>query len=117
MQSIKLGIIGAGNMAGALIRGLLASRSLRADQIRVSDVSEEQLRRLHEAHAVGTELNNRTDASWADVAHVAVKPQVVPVILPDLAASYRPDQLLISIAAGIPIASFTEVLPATARIV
>lgn len=116
MQSIKLGIIGAGNMANALIRGLVASKRLSPAQIRATDVSERQRQSLTAAHGVTTETSNTALLTWANVVLVAVKPQVVPQVLPDLSANYR-DQLFISIAAGVPIQTFANVLPQAARIV
>ena len=46
----KIGFIGAGNMAGALIRGLLASQRFKPDDIWVSDPVDSQVRRLKRAH-------------------------------------------------------------------
>ncbi len=117
MKATKLGFLGGGNMATALIRGLLDSGLLTAEQIRVSDVLESQLKPLRDSFSVATDTNNRAVLSWANVILVAVKPQVVPKIVPDLVATHRAEQLLISIVAGTPIASFSAALPATARII
>ena len=117
MQPIKLGFLGGGNMATALIRGLLDSGLLKPEQIRVSDVLESQLQALRDSFSVTTELDNRSVLAWANVILVAVKPQIVPNILPDLKAAHRAEHLLISIAAGTPIATFSSALPASARIV
>jgi pyrroline-5-carboxylate reductase len=117
MQSIKLGIVGAGNMASALVRGLLGSGSLRPEQIRVSDVSEAALQVLSASYAVETALDNRAVSGWADVVLIAVKPDVVRLILPDLKAAYREEQLFLSIAAGIPIRTISDSLGPAARII
>ena len=100
MKATKLGFLGGGNMATALIRGLLDSGLLTAEQIRVSDVLESQLKPLRDSFSVATDTNNRAVLSWANVILVAVKPQVVPKIVPDLVATHRAAQLLISIVAG-----------------
>lgn len=117
MKSIKLGIVGAGNMASALVRGLVVSGRLSAEQVRVTDVSDARCQALRTAHGVMSEANNTALATWANVVLVAVKPQVVPSILPDLAAAYRAEQLIVSIAAGVPSDVFAQALPAGARIV
>jgi pyrroline-5-carboxylate reductase len=52
VKTKKVGLIGAGNMAGALIRGLLASGTLSRDQLRASDVRKERLEELAEAHGI-----------------------------------------------------------------
>jgi pyrroline-5-carboxylate reductase len=116
MQSLKLGILGGGNMANALVRGLLNANRLTPAQVRVSDVSQSRLQAL-EAYGVGTDLSNRVVAAWADVVLVAVKPQVVHSVLPDLVATYRTEQLIISIAAGVPIDRYARELGEGAKII
>src|SRR5687768_7175672 len=98
MKSIQLGIVGAGNMASALVRGLISSGRLAAAQIRVSDVSDAQCESFRQAHGVQSADSTPALVAWANVVLIAVKPQVVPSILPDLAAAYRKEQLILSIA-------------------
>jgi len=117
MKSIQLGIVGAGNMANALVRGLIVSGRLSTAQIRVSDIAEAQCEALRQAHGVQCSANTAALVAWANVVLVAVKPQVVPSILPDLAAQYRDDQLIVSIAAGVATSVFAQALPPGARIV
>lgn len=100
----KIGFIGAGNMASALVGGLLA-RGWQPADIALSDAWPAQL----EAHA-GTGVMTTTDnillLEHADVVVLAVKPQVMSAVLKPLAAlaqAKRP--LIITIAAGIPVAS------------
>lgn len=116
MHSIKLGIIGAGNMANALVRGLVASKRLDTAQIRATDVSEQQRSALTAAYGVTTEASNAALLSWANVVLVAVKPQAVPHILADLSDNHA-NQLFISIAAGVPIQTFASALPPAARVI
>lgn len=117
MKSIQLGIVGAGNMASALVRGLVVSGRLTSEQIRVTDISEAQCQALRQAHGVARAANTLELAAWANVVLIAVKPQVVPSILPDLAAAHRKEQLIVSIAAGVATRTIALVLPAGARVV
>ncbi|HEY6725541.1 MAG TPA: pyrroline-5-carboxylate reductase [Polyangiaceae bacterium] len=117
MKSIQLGIVGAGNMASALVRGLIVSGRLSPAQIRVSDVSPAQCQTLQQAHGVQSADTTPALAAWANVVLVAVKPQVVPSILPDLAAAYRAEQLILSIAAGVATQVFAGALAPGARVV
>ncbi len=96
----RIAFIGAGNMAGALIRGLIAD-GLPPQQLVASDPSETQLERLQ---ATGIELttDNATAVAGADTIVFAVKPQQLQAVASTLAVSiqaHRP--LLISIAAGV----------------
>lgn len=117
MKSKQLGIIGAGNMASALARGLIVSGRLSAAQIRVSDVSAAQCEALQQAHGVQSAESTPALVAWANVVLIAVKPQVVPSILPELAAAYRKDQLVLSIAAGVATQVIADALEPGARVV
>jgi pyrroline-5-carboxylate reductase len=117
MAGRKIGFVGGGNMAGALIRGLLQSKTVTADQIRASDVNEERLAELHEKYGVHTTLDNEELARWADVVVIAVKPQIVDRVLAPVAAALGEGALLVSIAAGVPIEAIEARLPARARVI
>ena len=117
MKSMQLGIVGAGNMASALVRGLIVSGRLSREQIRVTDISEAQCRAIEQAHGVESAANTPALAAWANVVLIAVKPQVVPSILADLGAGHRDEQLIVSIAAGVATGVFAAALPPGARVV
>ncbi|HEU5076514.1 MAG TPA: pyrroline-5-carboxylate reductase [Polyangiaceae bacterium] len=117
MKSIQLGIVGAGNMASAMVRGLITSGRLAAAQIRVSDVSDAQCEAFRLAYGVQSADSTPALVAWANVVLIAVKPQVVPSILPDLAAAYRQEQLILSIAAGVATNLIGEALAPGARVV
>jgi pyrroline-5-carboxylate reductase len=113
----QIGLVGAGNMASALVRGLIASGSVTHEGVRASDPNGERLRELTAAHAIVTHTDNRELVAWADIVVLAVKPQALTSVLRDLAPLIRPDQLVLSIAAGVPIAAIEAILPAGSRVV
>jgi pyrroline-5-carboxylate reductase len=117
MAGKKIGFVGGGNMAGALARGLLHSGTVTADQIRASDVKEERLAELHKEHGIETTTDNEALARWADVVVIAVKPQIVDRILGPIGAALGATDLVVSIAAGVPIESIEARLPEGARVV
>ena len=117
MKTKQVGLIGAGNMAGALVRGLLASGTLTKEQLRVSDVRKERLEELAKAHGIVTTLDNRELVAWANLIVLSVKPQVMDRVLDDVGASIRPDTLVVSIAAGVPIKSIEARLHTGVRVV
>jgi pyrroline-5-carboxylate reductase len=117
MQNKKIGFVGAGNMAGALIKGLLHSGTVTAAQIRASDVREERLAELARDHGISTTKDNAKLAEWADVVVLAVKPQVVDKVMIPIAEGLRPRALVISIAAGVPIESLEARLPEGTRVI
>lgn len=95
---MKVGVIGCGNLGGSLIKGLLKSGSLDSEDVVVSDLDEEKLRRLRK-FGVETTTNNKKAAKGSDVIIVAVKPGLVEEVLKELEASG--DKLLVSVAAGV----------------
>lgn len=104
-------------MAGALIRGLLHSNSVTADQIRASDLNEQRLAELHTNFGVQITGDNDELVSWADVIVIAVKPQIVDRILGSITSGMSGGDLVISIAAGVPLDALEARLPAGARVI
>lgn len=102
MNRLKIGFIGAGNMARSLIGGLIAS-SLPADNIQASAPDTEQLQALADDFSIQTGTDNQALTDQCDVIVLAVKPQILKSVCQALCA--RRDGLYLSIAAGIPTAS------------
>ncbi len=96
----RLGIIGGGNMAEAILRGLLRGNHIPHAAIVISDASLE--RRTHISSTIGVAAveANRVPAGCPLVV-LAVKPQVMGDVLKEVAPAVRPDAVVISIAAGI----------------
>ncbi|HYQ43994.1 MAG TPA: pyrroline-5-carboxylate reductase [Polyangiaceae bacterium] len=116
MENRKIGLLGAGNMANALIRGLLGSKTLRPEQIRASDVRPDQLAALEKSHGIQTHADNAELLAWANVVVLAVKPQVIVSVLEQMAGAIKSDTLVISIAAGVPLSAIEARLPSGTRV-
>ena len=99
-----IAFLGAGNMASAMISGLIAE-GISPSQLRASDPSEAALSRLE---AMGlSRLSTASDKLFedADLVVAAVKPQIIPAALIAIKDQLGPRTALLSIAAGIPISS------------
>lgn len=115
-MTMTIGFIGAGNMASALIGGLLA-KGFSAKKIAVADTNVAQLQPFKEK-GVFAILNNADVVARADVLVLAVKPQVMKQVLEPLAASVQHKKpLIISIAAGVSVASLNAWLGGNVSIV
>mgnify|MGYP005848985215 CR=1 FL=1 len=117
LQGRRIGFIGAGNMAEALVRGLLQAGLFRPQDISASDIKEERLRLFKEGFGVQTFEDNAEVAKRAEILLLAVKPQDMGSVLKGLAPFIDETKILISIAAGVPIAFIDEKLAKKARII
>ena len=95
-----IGFIGAGNMAYALIKGLL-SDGLEAKNINVSDANPELLEKRSSELGVTAQPDNVSLLNNSDIVVFAVKPQVLSVVCHELKNKASTDQLFVSIVAGI----------------
>ncbi len=113
--SMRLGFIGAGNMAEALARGVVAAGVLPAGRIVAADPDAARREIFAALGAEATEAN--AAAAACDLVCLAVKPQVLEAVLSDLASELNPDALLVSIAAGVRTSRIARRVPETVRIV
>jgi pyrroline-5-carboxylate reductase len=117
MKNKRLGFLGGGNMAAALVKGLLHAK-VPADTIMVSDVKTERLAWLKEKHGVQTTTDNHALVRSSDVIVLAVKPQVIDKVLESVGNDVKPDeQLVVSVAAGVPVSALEARLPEGAHVV
>jgi len=103
-MDLKLGFIGVGNMGEALVKGLIASQAAQPGQIRVSARRPERVAELLQLYGVRGGSNAEV-ARESEVVVLAVKPQILDQVLRSIASELTPDKLLISVAAGVPIAA------------
>ncbi len=96
-----IGFIGGGNMAEALLAGIIKADLFNKECIWVSDVRSERLDELKAQYGVRVTSDNVELTQQADVLMLSVKPQVMPDVLEDIAGTLKEDVLVISIAAGI----------------
>lgn len=117
LSTSTIGFLGGGNMAAALVKGILEAKVVPPERVMVSDVKADRLAWLKQTHGVTTTQDNRQLVKASDVVVLAVKPQVFDKVLDAVGADFRPEQLLVSVAAGVPVAAMEARLPANARVV
>ena len=100
MALYDLGIIGAGNMAEAIARGVLRASLLRPDQVIAADVSEARRRLFTDELGIKAVESSADAARYARSILLGVKPQQMPDALAAVGGAMRADALVISIAAG-----------------
>lgn len=107
-MSIKLGIVGGGVMAEALLSRLIAQELYHPDEVLVSEPQAQRRDFLVQKYGVNLTANNRDAAAASDVLLLAIKPQVFEVVAKDLLQANgehpqtgKPLPLVISILAGV----------------
>jgi pyrroline-5-carboxylate reductase len=119
----SIAVLGAGSMARAIISGLLQPGVSVAGGIRATNRSAEnaaELDALDGVTATATETDadaNRAAVRGAKLVVVAVKPVMVPDLLREIADALEPGTVVVSVAAGVTIATFESLLPASVAVV
>ncbi len=113
----RIGLLGAGNMAGALLSGLLGSKVVEPTQIRASDPRKARLDELRQTHGITTSDTNAEIVDWANILVLAVKPDVVAKVLDECGAKIGARHLVVSIAAGVPIRAIESKLGPGVRVI
>lgn len=104
-----IGFIGAGNMAEALIKGIIEAKVYQPGDIVISDVRPERLKELAGKYSITVSDSNSELVSQAEIVVLAVKPQNMADVLGEIKTKAG-DKLFISIAAGIRTEKIADVL-------
>ncbi|MBF0627374.1 MAG: pyrroline-5-carboxylate reductase [Magnetococcales bacterium] len=110
LHACAITFLGGGAMASALIHGLTRA-GVAPDRLCAADPSESQRRQLTERYAIRVSASNIEAVQGADVVVVAVKPGVVATVLDEISPALKPGALILSIAAGITLATLAARLP------
>lgn len=109
----KIGFVGGGKMAEALVKGILKAELVSAGQIHVADPEKRRRQLFADTYGVAVHADGKEVAAVCRIIVLAVKPQVMGPVLDALAPSITSAHLLISIAAGVPLCFLEDRLAAT----
>jgi pyrroline-5-carboxylate reductase len=100
----KIAVLGAGNMGAALIGGILKAGVSTREHILATTRSETHAREITERFSIrATAGCNREAVDFADLVILSVKPSTLPSVLEEVHEAFRSDQILLSLAASLPI--------------
>lgn len=116
LTSKKIGFIGTGKMGEALIKGILHSRLVPPSNIYASDLDYVKLQLMEKDYGIIACEDNCDTVEKSDIIIIAVKPNIVPVVLEEIKESLK-NRLIISIAAGVSIDTYENALPAGTKVV
>jgi len=117
LRNKKICFIGTGNMGEALVSGLVCSEATNTDNIICTDINEAKLETIASKYKVRTTTDNVEAIKKSDIVIYAVKPQILASILKETAASLDMSKLIISIAAGVPLAAIESSLNKDLRLI
>jgi pyrroline-5-carboxylate reductase len=115
-SSRTIGFIGAGNMAEAMLRGLLRGNDFAPSQVSASGPRRERVDELREKYGIDATTDNHKPAS-AEIVVLSVKPQIMSRVLDEVAGTISPEALVISIAAGVPVSTIQSRLASGTRVI
>ena len=100
-KNYKVGFIGCGKMASAIIKGVISSGFLAKDRLKGAEINPEVAQAAQERLGIDVITDNRALVMDSDVIFIATKPNYVVDILEEIKSELTPDKLLVSIAAGV----------------
>lgn len=117
LQDKKIGFIGSGNMGEALVSGLVMSKAAKPENIICSDIFPDTLQEIHEKYGVLTTTSNIEVCEKSEIVIYATKPQILGSVLKETAPALDKSKLVISIAAGVPLAAIAAGLKKELRLI
>lgn len=111
-----LSFLGSGNMAEAIIKGVLGAGLFKAGDILASDASDDRLKLIHQKYGVRTTRNNREAVRDGGLVILGVKPLIVDSVLAEIRSELK-EKVLVSVAAGTPLSRLAAGLEREAKII
>lgn len=116
-MNVQVGFIGCGNMAAAMIGGIIKSKLIDPSHIHASNTSYEKLQNMHAQYGINITQDNKLVAQKADIIVLAVKPHKYEHIMKELHSVYTDNKIYVSIAPGKTLAFLETELGIHAKII
>ena len=113
----KVGFIGCGNMAKAIIGGLINNAGITPKEIIAADASDAAIKKASDNIGIDTTLNNKEVASNSDVLFLSVKPQFYETVIAEIKDTISSNQIVVTIAPGKTLAWLAERIGSDVKLV
>lgn len=113
----KIGFIGAGNMAKAMIGGIVKSKLVEANNVFASDLNEIALENVKDEYGINTTNDSKEVVKNSDIVIVAVKPNVYDIVLEGVKQLIDSEKIIVTIAAGKTIESVENVIGSDKKVI
>ena len=114
---MRIGFIGCGNMATAMIKGILDSQKVKTEDVIASAKSEKTREKIKTELGINAALRNKEVAEFSDILFLAVKPQYYEEVIQEIKDDLRENQMIVSIAPGKTLAWLAERLGENKKII
>ena len=114
---MRIGFIGCGNMATAMIKGILDSQKVKTEDVIASAKSEKTREKIKTELGINAALKNKEVAEFSDILFLAVKPQYYEEVIQEIKDDLRENQMIVSIAPGKTLAWLAERLGENKKII
>ncbi len=113
----KVGFIGCGNMASAIIGGLINNAGIKPEEIIAADAFEAAVKKASDNLKINTTLDNKEVAANSDVLFLSVKPQFYETVIAEIKDTVSSDQVVVTIAPGKTLSWLAERIGSNVKIV
>ncbi|MFQ5780051.1 MAG: pyrroline-5-carboxylate reductase [Nitrospiria bacterium] len=115
-KSIRLAFIGSGNMAEAIIKGVLGAGLFKPEELIASDISEERLKTIRQKYGMQTTRSNREAVRKGEMIILGVKPLGIDAVMAEVRSELG-TKVLVSVVAGTPLSRLASGLEREAKVV
>lgn len=112
-----IGFIGCGNMAQAMIGGIVKSNLLSSKKVIASNPSNKSLNKVKEEYNISITNDNKEVAGFSDIVILAVKPYKYFEVIDEIKSSLKKEAVIVTIAAGITLEPMSKALGAEAKVI
>lgn len=116
-MNYKVGFIGCGNMASAIIGGLIKNTPVTSNQIIAADAFEAAITRAKDNFGIAVTTDNKAVATSCEILFLSVKPQYYETVISEIKDVLSPDQVIVTIAPGKTLSWLAERLGSNIKIV
>ena len=110
-----IGFIGYGNMGCAIVQGILKQKIFSPENVFISDIDTQKV--SDDAAQFGFQSANNTEAAKQNILILAVKPIMMATVLTEIQPILRPEQIIVTIAVGLPIDFYKDILGSSTKVV
>lgn len=117
MNNMKIGFIGAGKMASAIIKGLISTEFTQPQNLIASQAESESIEEKSKTLGIKVTSSNLEVINTSDIIFIATKPNQVEGVINEIKQSVTPEKLIVSIAAGVTTKKLESILPDRTRVI